>query len=58
MGREDEARRRIWNEKREPGIYLGPVWDGSTPQLQQLQQKIQPNTPTPKLHEAANSMEL
>ena len=22
MGREEEARRRIWNEKREPGIYL------------------------------------
>jgi len=37
---------------------LGPVWHGSTPELQQLQQKFQPNTPAPKLLGAANSMEL
>ncbi|CAD6225664.1 unnamed protein product [Miscanthus lutarioriparius] len=37
---------------------LGGVWHGSGAELQQLQPIFQPNTPTPKLHGAANSMEL
>ena len=48
---------RLWLLPPGP-VLLGPVWHGSTLELQQLQQKFQPNTPAPKLLGAANSMEL